>query len=167
MARRHLRPYWADPNRVQDPAGALRVISVGTLAGGVAALLFQHGTLFLLSSAGSKAPLLAVLVGATPAPFSLAPDQTIGIPLLVRDLRWGGLWSVVLAFAIGRGRLPAGVTGALLVGVVLATLYFASSALPYGRLPLVAAQDSIARTTLLYAAWGWGTAVLLRSIVRA
>lgn len=166
MGSTHLRPYWGTSGRHRAARESSILVVAGALAGGLAVLLFQHGTLFLLHAVGPKAPLLVSLFGEAPAPFSLAPQRLSGLPALIGDLLWGSLWGVVLALAIGRDRLPAAVSGALLGGVLLATVSLSAATLPFGRLPFSAPREVIALTTLLHAAWGWGTAVMLRSVVR-
>lgn len=167
MTSTHLRSYWLGTSRVRPETRSLLLAVAGTLAGGVAVLLFHHGTLFLLHAAGPSAPLLVTLFGEAPAPFSLAPGWLARIPVLIGDLLWGSLWGLVLALAMGRDRLPAAVSGALFGGIILATFSLAIAGLPQGRLPFAAPREIIALTTLLYAAWGWGTAVMVRTMIRA
>ena len=166
MGSTHLRPYWATSGRRGAGRESWRLVVAGALAGGLAVLLFQHGTLFLLQALGPKSPLLLTLFGEAPTPFSLAPHRLSGLPALIGDLLWGSLWGVVLALAIGRDRLPAAVSGALFGGVILGTLSLAAATLPLGRLPFAAPREAIALATLVHAAWGWGTAVMLRGVIR-
>lgn len=167
MASTHLRPYWSNTDRSRSETPTVLLAVAGALAGGLAALLFQHGTLYLLHEVGPKAPLLVTLFGEAPAPFSMAPGWLASIPLLIGDLLWGSAWGPVLALTMGRDRMPAAVSGALFGGIVLATVSLAVASLPGGRLPMAAPREVIALTTLLYAAWGWGTALMVRSLVRA
>ncbi|MBX9700084.1 MAG: hypothetical protein K2X74_11650 [Acetobacteraceae bacterium] len=167
------RPYWrsADAPVRQVPDAELSwavAILAGLLSGALATLVFQEGTLALLHRWGPDFPVLAALFGAVPRPFSLDPASPFGLPHLVVEMAWGGLWGIVLAALICRGRrVPALATGVTYSVVVIGSLILVI--LPALRgMPLVFAEVPrlVRLTLLLCAAWGWGTALLLKLISR-
>jgi len=166
MATTHLATFWSSAPRARPSAAPALLGLTGAIAGAAAVLLFQHGTLLLLHAAAPGAPLLAGLFGEVPPAFSLRTGLLPFLPGLPGDLLWGGAWGAVLGLMIGRDRLPAALSGAMLGGLVLATI--AVMAMPLARLQPIASppRELLSLATLVYAAWGWGTALMLRLAIR-
>lgn len=147
-----------------------RTIILGFFTGFVAVLVFHQGTAFLLHHLGNGVPGVVGIFGTTGAPFNLAPVPPFGVPTVVSQAFWGGVWGILLAAMLRR---PMGVSlpdllfgfvfGALAPTLVAFTVVAAAKGLP-----LFAGGNRLAwwRAGLLDGAWGWGTALLLRSFPR-
>ncbi|MFC7539947.1 hypothetical protein ACFQU2_11470 [Siccirubricoccus deserti] len=69
-----------------------RTILFGFLAGFVAVLVFHQGTAFILHNLGTYLPWSGNLFGRVGAPFNLAPVPPFGIPTVLSQAFWGGIW---------------------------------------------------------------------------
>lgn len=174
MARSEARPYWRDRDLYRSRASRSDVdwssiLGAGALCGSLGVLLFQEGTLALLHGPGQSLPGIVALFGMPPEPYRLAPGWLAGLPALMLKAGWGALWGIILATLIGRGdRLPAMLTGSVLGVAVLASIEIYVWPLVRSMSPpdLQTSHQVIATTLLAYAAWGWGTAGLLRLAIR-
>jgi hypothetical protein len=136
-----------------------RPILLGFLAGFVAVLVFHQGTAFLLHAIGNDIPAVVGIFGKAAPPFNLAPTRPLGVPTVLSQAFWGGVWGVVLTLLLTWLRPPAllfgAVFGALALTAVGVTLVPALKGLPgwSGAIPW--------RGLLYNGAWGFGTALLL------
>lgn len=129
----------------------MRKILVGFVAGFLAVLLFHQGLLLLLNVAG-------LTEGAA---YPLTPTEPLGIPQVISWAFWGGLWGILLAYALpapqSRARywLTALGFGALALSLVA---WFVVAPIKDVRLN----RDIIVGALLLNSAWGLGAALLMR-----
>lgn len=70
----------------------LRDAALGFVAGVIAVLLFHQIMVFILS-----------LIGMTAStPYSMRPVPPFGVPTILNQMFWGGLWGVVFALIVDR-----------------------------------------------------------------
>ncbi|MDO9707140.1 hypothetical protein [Paracraurococcus lichenis] len=137
----------------------LRTIIAGFIAGFIAVLVFHQGTAFLLHQFGNRIPAVVAVLGQTSPPFNMAPTRPLGVPVVLSQAFWGGVWGLVLALILVRLRPPAilfsTIFGALALTAVAVTLVPALKGLPTwsGAIPW--------RGLLYNGAWGFGTALML------
>ena len=127
-------------------------------AGFVSTLVFHQGVLAALFAAGLSPK----------APFSMTATAPFHVPAVISLALWGGLWGMVLWFAI---RATSGlsywalavVLGALGPSIVALMIVF-----PLKGMPLAGGCDPtiIAGALLLNGAWGLGVALLMWLMVR-
>lgn len=140
-----------------------KTILLAFIAGVVGVLVFHQGTAFLLHHWGNGVPMVTATLGTTGAPFNLAPVPPLGVPTVLSQAFWGGVWGIVLALMLAAVRPPdllfGFVFGALVVTLVAFTVVASLKGLPQfaGGNPRI-----WVRAGLLDGAWGWGTALLLR-----
>ncbi len=139
-----------------------KTIVVGFVAGFIATLVFHQGAAFLLYHFGNDIPSVVSFFGRTAAPFNMAPTKPLGVPVVISQAFWGGVWGIVLASILRRVRVPD-----LLFGVVfgaLALTFVAVTLVPYLK-GLPTWNGAIPWRGLLYnGCWGLGTALLLRPL---
>ena len=136
-----------------------RTILIGFIAGFVAVLVFHQGTAFLLYHVGNDIPAVVSFLGKTAAPFNMAPTKPLGVPVVLSQAFWGGVWGMVLTLILVKLRPPAilfaTVFGALALTAVGVTLVPYLKGLPTWR-------GGIPWRGLIYnGAWGFGVAVML------
>jgi hypothetical protein len=137
----------------------LRSLLLGFAAGFVAVLVFHQGTAFLLYHVGNDIPALVSVFGKTSAPFAMAPTRPLGVPVVLSQAFWGGVWGMVLTLILMTMRPPAilfsTVFGALALTAVAVTLVPYLKGLPTwgGAIPW--------RGLLYNGAWGFGVALML------
>lgn len=142
-----------------DGLSTTRTILGGFVAGFLAVLVFHQGAAFLLYHLGQDIPAVNAALGRTPAPFNLAPTAPLGVPLVLSQSFWGGVWGMALALLLSRLRPPAllfgTVFGAVALTVVAVSLVPVLKGMPAwnGTIPW--------RGLLLNGAWGFGAALLL------
>ena len=143
-----------------------KTIIHGFIVGAMAVLVFHQGTVLLLSQLGSASPVLASIFGPTGAPFNLAPVKPLGVPMIVSQAFWGGLWGSVLVLILVLARPPDLLFG-FVFGAVVLTLVAVTVVASLKGLPIFGGGNRTVwiRAILLNGAWGWGTALLLRSSV--
>jgi hypothetical protein len=125
------------------------------IAGAVAVLVFhQFGA------------ALVYLFGWSPrAPWSLAPTAPLGIPQVVSQAFWGGVWAMALWPALRKRATQADYWwGSLLIGMCCLSLAGWFVAQPLKGQPVAFGWDALAmlRSLLLNGAWGLGLALLMR-----
>lgn len=136
-----------------------RTILIGFIAGFVAVLVFHQGTAFLLHGFGNDIPAVVGVFGKTAPPFNMAPTKPLGVPVVLSQAFWGGVWGVVLTLILVRLRPPAilfsTLFGALALTAVGVTLVPWLKGLPTwnGAIPW--------RRLLYNGAWGFGVALML------
>ena len=112
-------------------------------------------------------PMLALLhaVGVTSAvPYRTGPVPPLGVPQLVSQAFWGGIWGVI--FALVAPRFPRSVAywiTAVLFGALALSLVAWCIVAPLKGLPIAGGgrPAAIATGLLVNGAWGFGTALLL------
>lgn len=133
-------------------------VVLGFVAGFVAVLVFHQATIGILYVLG--------VIGAPPYP--LAPVPPFGVPSVINQAFWGGVWGIV--FALVERRFPRGGgywLAALLFGALAPTLVLWFVVAPLKGLP--AGPPLSARILIgpiVNGAWGIGTALGLR-VLRA
>ena len=97
--------------------------------------------------------------GKTAAPFNMAPTKPLGVPVVLSQAFWGGVWGMVLTLILVKLRPPA-ILFATLFGA-LALTAVGVSLVPYLKgLPVW--NGAIPWRGLLYnGAWGFGVALML------
>ena len=129
------------------------------LCGGAAVLILHQGTLAALYLAGFTAR----------SPYSLAPTQPWGVPLLWSLAFWGGAWGIVLAAALRRLTGGSLVVASAVFGAIFPTLVAWFIVAPLKGQPLAAGfvPAAMAIGPIVNAAWGLGTGVGLALFGRA
>jgi hypothetical protein len=131
----------------------------GFAAGAVAVLVFHQGMVLLLHLAG-QIPRF---------PWSMAPVAPLGVPTIVNQMFWGGLWGVAFAFVgsrlpvpneLGRG-VVFGLLGPWLLGNGVLVPLIKGGNLLFGFNP-----QNMWRGALIGAAFGLGLAVVMKLIGR-
>lgn len=130
----------------------MRGVLVSFVAGFLATLGFHQPVLWLLNAAGV----------VKRAPFAMDPTAPFGVPAVISLAFWGGVWGIVLWLVLRRVRrywLTAIVFGAIAPTLVAAFVVTPlKGGAPAGANPVA----MLAVGLLVNAAWGFGTAVLLR-----
>jgi hypothetical protein len=124
-------------------------------AGFIATVVFHQAVLAILNWVGF-APF---------PPFPMNPTSPFGVPQLWSLAFWGGVWGIILATVLFHVLPKTNYwLTALIIGSLAPTLIFLFIVAPLKGLPIAAGgQISIIITGLLVnAAWGLGTALLLR-----
>ena len=126
------------------------------VAGFLAVLIFHQGVWWLLKSRG-------IMPANIPPAWTMGPSMPpLGVPRLISNSFWGGVWAIALALAL-RGADGAGFwlpwTGLGAVALTLVALFV----VPLLKGDAVSASlQRFAVGCLLNGAWGFGTALLLR-----
>jgi hypothetical protein len=131
----------------------VRWLFTGFIAGALAVLVFHQGAFAMLHS-----------MGITPrTPYSMQATAPFGIPQLLSTTFWGGVWGVVLAFALHRLDGPPLVLGATIFGAILPTLVAWFVVAPLKGQPMAGGLLPAAMATglVVNAAWGLGTGAIL------
>ena len=146
-------------------AAMRKSISLGFVAGFLAVLVFHQGTAFLLNNYGSTLPDLVAVLGRTGPPFNMAPTAPLGVPTVLSQAFWGGLWGIALAAILRAVPVPDLLFGFVFGAVVVTLVAFTVVAQMKG-LPMFAGgnRQTWLRAGLLDGAWGWGCAFLLRPL---
>lgn len=128
------------------------------VAGFCSVLIFHQGMLSILHAAG-----------VTPAtPFPYAPTKPFGIPQIWSLAFWGGVWGLVFLL-VSRG-FPGGAGYWLLTvifGALGPTLVAWLVVFPLKGLPMGGGWKASGMATgfMVNAAWGVGTALILRALI--
>ena len=145
-----------------------KTILLGFLAGFLAVLVFHQGTVFLLHHWGNAVPAVVRVLGRTAGPgFSMAGVPPFGVPRVISLAFWGGIWGILLAGLVHRRPWSDLLIG-FLFGAVAATLVGFTLVARLRGVPMCAGGNlqTWLRVGLLNGAWGWGTALLLRPLLR-
>ncbi|HYZ34482.1 MAG TPA: hypothetical protein VE684_19610 [Crenalkalicoccus sp.] len=118
-------------------------------------------------------PMLALLhvLGITPAaPYAMRPLPPFGVPQVLSQSFWGGVWGI--AFALVAPRFPRGAgywVAAALFGAFALSLVAWFIVAPIKGLPVAGGgrPAAIATGLLVNGAWGLGTALLLAASRKA
>lgn len=139
---------------------SIRRIILAFVAGFAAVLLFHQPVLALLHALG--------VTGAMPYP--MRPVPPLGVPQVVSQAFWGGVWGVILSFVAPF--FPRGIgywVAAILFGAVVLSSVAWLVVAPLKGLPVAGGGRPAAIVTALAVngAWGFGTALLLLAFRRA
>lgn len=142
-----------------------KILTLGFIAGFISVLVFHQGTVFLLNTHGNNVPALVEWLGRTGPAFNMAPVQPFGVPTVLSQAFWGGLWGIALAALLRSAPVPDLFTG-FLFGAVLVTLVAFTVVAQAKGLPMFAGgnRQTWLRAALLNGSWGWGAAFLLRPL---
>jgi hypothetical protein len=145
-----------------------RTILLGFVAGFVAVIVFHQGTAWLLHMMTVKAGIGAGVFGRVPFPFNMAPVRPFGVPTVLSQCFWGGVWGIVLAFLL-RSLRPPDLLFGFVFGALALTLAAFTLVANLKGLPAFAGYNKQIwwRALLWNGAWGWGTALMLRPLGRA
>jgi hypothetical protein len=137
----------------------LKIILLGFAAGFIAVPVFHQGAAWLLYAYGNDIPAVAGVFGKVPPPFNMVPTKPLGVPVVLSQSFWGGVWGIATALLLVKLRPPAllfgAVFGAVALTAVAVTVVPAIKGLPgwNGAIPW--------RGLLYNGAWGWGLALML------
>ena len=142
-----------------------KIITLGFIAGFLSVLVFHQGTVFLLNVQGNNVPGIVEWFGRTGPAFNMMPVPPFGVPTVISQAFWGGLWGIALAALLRSAPVPDLFTG-FVFGVVLVTLVAFTVVAQAKGLPMFAGgnRQIWLRAALLNGAWGWGCALLLRPL---
>ena len=131
----------------------------GFIAGFIAVLVFHQ-----------IAALALYLVGLSPAaPYSFRALPPFGVPQVISQSFWGGVWGIVLVYLLPRRprRMPAWLFG-LVFGALALTLVAWFVVAPLKHLPVAAGGNPLGmlRGLIVNGAWGVGTVLLLAACGR-
>jgi hypothetical protein len=129
---------------------SLKHLALGFVAGAIAVVTVHDLIRYILYAMGLF-PL---------APWSMRPSAVTGVPQVVSDMFWGGLWGALFVLLLGMipgGSLP--VQG-LIFGIVAPAILGVFILVPLitGRFPLFFAGDPKPLISVLLILAGWGLA---------
>lgn len=128
---------------------ALRTILIGFVAGALSVAIFHQGGFWIANELGYTRSAL----------YSLRPVPPWGVPTIVSQAFWGGLWGIVAAFLVPRLPRPLnGGLGWLLFAVVVVSLVNWFVVLPLKGLPVGGGWRMPISVVLplVYGLWGLG-----------
>ena len=136
----------------------LRVAILGFIAGFIAVLIFHQGLWYLFEVAG--------FTPFTRPAWALDPIPPFGVPSVISKAFWGGVWAAALAPLFSNLRGPAYWASWIIVASLAPTLvaFFVVPPLKGAALPLL--WPGLPAGLAINAFWGFGTALLLRLMVR-
>lgn len=130
-----------------------RTLVLGFAAGVLSVLVFHQGTVWLLHMAGQ----------VPTAPYGLRPIPPFGVPQIVNQCFWGGLWGVLIAVLLRRLRVPDLLFGFLFGAVALGlTNWVVLPAIKGGAFFAGGDPRRLAITVAIVGTFGWGVALILR-----
>jgi hypothetical protein len=139
--------------RYTSSTTASRWLFTGFVGGAIAVLVFHQGALAMLHA-----------MGLTPrTPFAMQATAPLGIPQIWSLAFWGGVWGVLLAWALHRLDGPRLVFASIAFGAILPTLVAWFIVAPLKGQPVAGgfAQAAMLTGVLVNAAWGLGTGAFL------
>lgn len=99
------------------PSPIVRIVG-GFVAGALAVLIFHQGMYVLIQQLLKMGILGAPPLGGTP--WNMGPDPAaFGLPRILNQAFWGGLWGILFAFLIDR--MPGGI--ALIKGLIFGIVF--------------------------------------------
>jgi hypothetical protein len=140
--------------RTEDQETSSRLLGLAFVAGFLAVPLFHQPTLALLHAIGLTSAV----------PYVTSPTPPLGVPRLLSQAFWGGVWGIV--FALVAPRFPRGIAywiTAVLFGALALSIVAWFIVAPLKGLPAAGGgrPAAIATALLVNGAWGFGTALLL------
>jgi hypothetical protein len=132
-------------------------IGLGFVAGIISVLVFHQGLVWLLYMAGQL-----------PAgPYGVRPIPPFGVPQIVNQCFWGGLWGIVIAVLLRRLRVPDLLFGFAFGAVALSlTNWVVLPAIKGGAYFAGGDPRRRAITVAIAGTFGWGVALILRALRR-
>lgn len=142
-----------------------KAITLGFISGFLAVLIFHQGTAFLLNTYANGMPEVVSWIGRTGTPFNMSPTAPLGVPTVISQAFWGGIWGIVLACIIRFSDVPDLLFG-FAFGALAVTLFAFTVVASLKGLPTFAGgnQQTWLRAGLLNGAFGWGAAFLMRPL---
>jgi hypothetical protein len=127
----------------------IRTAIVGFVAGALSVLVFHQLGFWVAKELGLLSPQL----------YSMRPVPPWGVPTIVSQAFWGGLWGIAAVFAVAR--LPGalnGVLGWMLFAGIVVTLVNWFVVLPIKGAPVGGGfrMNGVAVVPAVYVAWGFG-----------
>ena len=127
----------------------MRTVVVGFIAGALSVLVIHQAGFWVAKELGLLNAQL----------YSLRPVPPWGVPTIVSQAFWGGLWGIVAAFVVER--LPGvlnGVLGWMLFAGIVVTLANWFIVLPIKGAPLGGGfrMNAVAVVPAVYVVWGFG-----------
>jgi hypothetical protein len=132
-------------------------LALGFVAGIISVLVFHQGLVWLLYMAGQL-----------PAgPYGVRPIPPFGVPQIVNQCFWGGLWGMVIAILVRRLRVPDLLFGFAFGAVALSlTNWVVLPAIKGGAYFAGGDPRRMAITVAITGTFGWGVALILRALRR-
>ncbi len=124
---------------------------LGFIAGAIAVLIFHQGMV----------ELLHVLGVVQFAPYRTTPVPPFGVPVIVSNCFWGGLWGVLFGLVMPRFTWPTWLCG-LLLGVLAAMVGWFVVA-PLKGIPIAGGwvPANMLRSVVINGFWGLGVGIIL------
>jgi hypothetical protein len=135
----------------------IKLAALGFLAGFVATLIFHQSAWFVLHQAG--------IVAADRPAWPLDPIPPLGVPSVLSKAFWGGLWGAGLAQILARKEGGAYWASWIVVGALVPTLFGMYVVTLIKGEPAPALWPRLGISSTVNAAWGLGTALILRLIM--
>ena len=137
-----------------EPRSPITFAVLAFIAGFIATLVFHQSMVALLDAAG--------LMPAAIKPWSFDPVLPLAVPAVISKAFWGGLWAIMLGFLL-RNTSGAGywLSWTLLGAVALSLVAIFVVPVLKGQ-PVPAFMERFPVYALVNAAWGFGTALLLK-----
>src|SRR5215212_2452191 len=130
-----------------------RDLMLGFVAGAIAVPIFHQLMVFILTQAG-------MLQGQV---YNMRPVPPMGVPTILSQMFWGGVWGLVFAFLVNRAprQWPIWLIGLLLGAIALPVVGWFVVA-PIKGQPMAAGwvPARMLNSVLINAGWGLGTALL-------
>ena len=124
------------------------------IAGFIATLVFHQSMVAGLDAAG--------LMPAAIKPWSFDPVPPLAVPTVISKAFWGGLWAVLLGFLLRRTSGAGYWLSWTLLGAVALSLVAIFVVPALKGQPVPAFVERFPVYALVNAAWGFGTALLLK-----
>ena len=131
-----------------------RIFVTGFVAGALSVLVFHQGF-----------ALIAHRLGALPfEAYSLQPTAPLGVPRVLSNAFWGGLWGIPLALLLERVRSCDRLWVAVLFGGLALPLVAALVVTPLkgGDMAAWSSTATLLRAFVINGVWGLGAALLYR-----
>jgi hypothetical protein len=138
------------PGRINMPSATMRGF-LGFIAGVIAVLIFHQGMVEAMHALG--------LVSF--APYRTTPVPPFGVPVIVSNCFWGGLWGVLFGLVMPRFTWPTWLCG-LLLGVLAAVVGWFVVA-PLKGMPIAGGwiPANMLRSVVINGFWGFGVGIIL------
>lgn len=141
-------------DRLSQPLTA-RTIMLGFAAGVLSVLIFHQGTVWLLYMAGQLPS----------GPYGFRPIPPFGVPQIVNQCFWGGLWGILIAVLLRRLRVPDLLFGFAFGAVALSlTNWVVLPAIKGGAYFAGSDVRRLAIGLAIGGAFGWGVALILQKL---
>jgi hypothetical protein len=132
----------------------LKFMALAFISGFLATIVFHQIVVFAL---GMNMQLPAAF-----KPWSLDPVPPFGVPTIISKAFWGGLWAVLLGYVLNGTTGMSYWLGWTILGAVALSLVAIFVVPPLKGQPIPDFMTRFPIAALVNAAWGFGTALLLR-----